>query len=68
MPIMNGVELLKRVKDINPDVKTLLISAFELNDDLFGECSCVDKVLQKPIHVSSLIKEVGLPPIRSKSK
>ena len=41
-------------------MKTLLISAFEINDKLFQEFSCVDKMLQKPIHVSQLIKEVGI--------
>lgn len=60
MPEMNGVELLKKIKEVNSNVKTLLISAFEINDDLFRECSCVDKVLQKPIHISKLISEVGL--------
>ena len=51
MPEMNGIELLKKVKEINSNVKTLLISAFEINDELFQECSCVDKLLQKPIHI-----------------
>jgi len=67
MPGMNGVELLKEVKNIRSDVRTLLISAFGINDDLFGECSCVDKVLQKPIHMSKLIDEIGLTPIQSQS-
>jgi YesN/AraC family two-component response regulator len=60
MPGMNGIELLKKIKEINFRVKTLLISAFEINDKLFQEFSCVDKMLQKPIHVSQLIKEVGI--------
>jgi DNA-binding NtrC family response regulator len=65
MPEMNGVELLKKIKEINSNVKTLLISAFEINDESFRECSCVDKVLQKPIHISQLINEVGMQVIPS---
>jgi len=65
MPEMNGIELLKKIKEINSNVKTLLISAFEINDELFRECSCVDKLLQKPIHISRLINEVGMQVILS---
>ena len=65
MPEMNGIELLKKIKQINSNVKTLLISAFEINDELFRECSCVDKLLQKPIHISRLINEVGMQVILS---
>jgi YesN/AraC family two-component response regulator len=60
MPGMNGVELLKAIKMVNPRVKTVLISAFEIDDKLFQGSSCVDKMLQKPIHVSQLIEEVGI--------
>jgi DNA-binding NtrC family response regulator len=60
MPSMNGIELLKKIKEINPTVKTLLVSAFEVEDELFQECLCVDKMLQKPIHISTLIHDVGM--------
>jgi DNA-binding NtrC family response regulator len=60
MPCMNGIELLKKIKEINPTVKTLLVSAFEVEDELFQECLCVDKMLQKPIHISTLIHDVGM--------
>jgi DNA-binding NtrC family response regulator len=60
MPEMNGVELLKKIKAVNSNVKTLLISAFGINDNVFREISCVDKVLQKPIHISELMNEVGM--------
>jgi DNA-binding NtrC family response regulator len=68
MPEINGVELLKKIKQINSNVKTMLISAYEMNDELFRECSCVDKVLQKPIHISQLINEVGIVAIPSSLK
>jgi DNA-binding NarL/FixJ family response regulator len=56
---MNGVELFRRMKQAHPSIKTLLISAFEVKDDLFQGCNCVDKLLQKPIHMSALIEEVN---------
>ena len=41
MPSMNGVQLLDKVKEINPDVKRILVSAFDMHDDLFTELSYV---------------------------
>jgi DNA-binding NtrC family response regulator len=58
MPTMDGIELLKKVKAVNPSVKTILISAFDIDDKLFEECKCVDKILQKPITIPELINEV----------
>src|SRR4029078_3040893 len=58
MPAMDGIELLKKVKAINSSVKTILISAFDIDDKLFEECKCVDKILQKPITIPELINEV----------
>lgn len=60
MPIINGIQLLRKIKEINPVVRTMLISAFEINDELFQECMCVDKMLQKPIHMDILLSEVIL--------
>ena len=58
MPSMNGVELLDKVREINPDVKRILVSAFEMNDDLFKDCHSIDEFLSKPIIMSELIKVV----------
>ena len=58
MPTMDGIELLTKVKAINSSVKTILISAFDIDDKLFEECKCVDKILQKPITIPELINEV----------
>lgn len=58
MPTMDGIELLKKVKAINSSVKTILISAYDIDDKLFEECKCVDKILQKPITIPELINEV----------
>ena len=60
MPGMTGMELLEKIKDINPTVTRILISAFEVQDRLFQECNCVDKFLQKPISMVKLIDEVEM--------
>jgi DNA-binding NtrC family response regulator len=58
MPNIDGMELLKKVKTINPSVKTVLISAFEVNEKEFEQSNCVDAFLQKPISVPDLIDAV----------
>jgi response regulator RpfG family c-di-GMP phosphodiesterase len=52
--------LLSKIKDVNPAVTRILISAFEVKDELFEECNCVDKFLQKPILMTDLINEVQM--------
>jgi YesN/AraC family two-component response regulator len=38
MPSINGMELIKMVKELNPYVRTILMTAFALDDnDLFQE-------------------------------
>jgi DNA-binding NtrC family response regulator len=58
MPNIDGMELLKKVKTINPSVKTVLIRAFEVNEKEFEQSNCVDAFLQKPISVPDLIDAV----------
>ncbi len=58
MPGMTGIQLLEKIKGINPNVARMLISAFEIEDELFQGCNCVDKFLQKPVSMVNLIHEV----------
>ena len=58
IPKMNGVELLREVKAMKPSVKTVLVSAFEVEDDTFENRDCADIFLQKPISISELIEAV----------
>jgi DNA-binding NtrC family response regulator len=60
MPSMTGIELLSKIKDINPAVTRIMMSAFEIQDELFQECNCVDKFLQKPVLMTDLINEVRM--------
>ncbi len=58
IPVINGMELLKKIKAMKPLVKTLLISAFDVNHEIFRECDYVDKFLEKPTKMIDLVKEV----------
>ena len=58
MPSMTGIDVLSKMKEMNPAVTRILMSAFEIQDSLFQECDCVDKFLQKPISMVKLIDEV----------
>jgi DNA-binding NtrC family response regulator len=60
MPTMTGMELLSRIKEVNPAVIGIMMSAFEIQDELFNECDCVDKFLQNPISIVKLIDEVEM--------
>lgn len=61
MPGINGIELLKRIKELNPLVRTVLMTAFEFDDELFRknvEKQIINGFLQKPIMLRNLVKEV----------
>jgi DNA-binding NtrC family response regulator len=58
MPGLNGIQLLTKVKEINNEVTTMLISAFELGDEEFKNSNCFDKFLQKPITMGDLLAQV----------
>ena len=60
MPTMTGMELLSKIKDINPAVTRIMMSAFETQNERFQEFKCVDKFLQKPVLTTDLIKEVRM--------
>jgi len=57
MPRLNGLELLKKIKTANPKVRTLLMTAFEIDDPLFEEYrkeGIINDLLQKPIRLNDL--------------
>ncbi|MFI5405980.1 MAG: hypothetical protein ACHQ1D_05645 [Nitrososphaerales archaeon] len=60
MPTMTGMDLLSKIKDVNPAVTRIVMSAFEIQDELFQEYNCVDKFLQKPVLMVDLINEVRM--------
>jgi len=61
MPGLNGIEFLKKIKDLNPFVRTILITAFLIDDDRFQECTkkqIINAFLQKPVRIHDLFMEV----------
>lgn len=59
MPVINGMQLLKTVKDLNPSVMTILMTAFA-TDDVFQEYikrKIINELLQKPTRVYNFINE-----------
>ena len=58
---VDGIGLIKKVKEINPDIRTLLITAFDVEDRVFHRYkkeNLIDGILQKPITMKNLVTEV----------
>ena len=58
---LNGMEFLKKIKDLNPSVRTILMTAFQIDDKVFLDYSkkkIINAFLQKPIGMHDLLKEV----------
>ena len=63
MPNLDGFELIKRTIDLNPFVRTILMTAFEVNDKLFEDYArqqIIDAFLQKPILLPNLYEEIRM--------
>ena len=61
MPELNGTEFLKKIKELNRFVRTILMTAFEIEDKVFRQYTkkkIIDAFLQKPVGIHDLIKEV----------
>lgn len=61
MPALSGIQLARKVKEINPNVKVVLMTAFEIRDEEFSKVfpsSRVDGFLQKPITIRDLINKI----------
>lgn len=62
MPLMTGLELLKKVKEVNPNVRTMLLSAFDMQDNpdfqKYLKDGIIDSFLEKPISINRLCQEV----------
>jgi DNA-binding NtrC family response regulator len=61
MPGFSGIQLAKKVKEINPAVKTVLMTAFEVRDSEFSKVfpsTQVDGFVQKPIGINDLTNKI----------
>ena len=62
MPGLNGLELLKKVKSSNPKVRTILMSAYNFDEDLlflkYMEEGTIDSSIDKPVTINRLCQRV----------
>ena len=61
MPNLDGLELVKIIKDLNPLVRTILMTAFATTDDLFQDYArqeIINNFLLKPVLLADLYKQV----------
>jgi len=61
MPMLSGIQLSKKVKAINPNVKVVLMTAFEIRDSEFSKVfpsTQVDGFVQKPIGIKELTDKI----------
>ena len=61
MPGLSGIQLARKVKETNPDVKVVLMTAFEIRDNEFSKVfpsTQVDGFIQKPVHIRELIDKI----------
>jgi two-component system cell cycle sensor histidine kinase/response regulator CckA len=61
MPSLSGIQLAKKVKEINPNVKVVLMTGFEIRDNEFSKVfpsTSVDGFVQKPIGIKELANKI----------
>jgi two-component system response regulator YesN len=62
MPNLNGLELLKKVKTSNPNVRTILMSAYNFEEDIlflkYMEEGVIDSTIDKPVTMNRLYQRV----------
>lgn len=61
MPVINGMQLLKTVKDLNPSTRTVLTTDFDYDSKLIQDYTkkqIINGMLQKPIQPHELVTEV----------
>lgn len=62
MPDLNGLELLKKVKKLNDKVRTILINAQEIENDVvfqhYLQLGIIDSYIPKPVTINQLCQKV----------
>jgi DNA-binding NtrC family response regulator len=61
MPEISGIKLARKVKEINPNVKVVLMTTFEIKDNEFSKVfpsTQVDGFAQKPIDIEDLTDKI----------
>ena len=76
MPGLNGFEFVRKIREVKPKIKVLLMTAFDINTNVFSEELLATKVngfIQKPISEKILNSEIkkhtnGIKPITRLTK
>ncbi len=61
MPGLYGMQIARKVKEINPNVKAVLMTAFEIRDNEFSKVfpsTSVDGFVEKPIGIRDLTNKI----------
>ena len=62
MPGLNGLELLKKVKNSNPEVRTILMSAYDFDEvpayQEYMKEHVIDATIEKPVTINRLCQRV----------
>lgn len=61
MPTLSGMQLARKVKEVNSNVKFVLMTAFEIKNDEFSKVfpsTHVDGFIQKPISIKDLTNKI----------
>ncbi len=61
MPFLSGIQLARKVKDIDSGVKVVLMTSFEIRDSEFSKVfpsTHVDGFVQKPIGIRDLTNKI----------
>ena len=62
MPNLNGLDLLSKIKMLNPNVRTILVSAYEVKEDKvfqkYMKDETIDLFIEKPIPIDWLRQKV----------
>jgi CheY-like chemotaxis protein len=62
MPIMNGFEFVGKARKLNPKVKILLMTTFEINDNEFSRAlpkPKIDGLIQKPASTMQILNTIS---------
>lgn len=59
MPKMTGIELVKKIAEIDDNIKVILMTAFDVTGEELKEVE-IEKFLNKPVHLKKLVDIVKM--------
>lgn len=61
MPKLNGLDLVKKIKQISPKTRIMITSCYEIEPGELQSCinkGIIDKIMEKPVSMNTLCREV----------